>query len=298
MQATKSRGHDERTRAEGQASALDRLLALAHSFLPTRALSRFTGVLARSRRPWLKNRLNRFFAERYALDLSEAERPRPEDYPSFNALFTRRLQPGSRPLPEDPGSLVSPCDGTVSAVGYLDGESILQAKGVRYRLPTLLGGLPHGGLTDGAFITIYLSPRDYHRFHAPLALSLESERHIPGRLLTVAPSAVRGIGDLFLRNERLALRWQSDRGPVALVAVGALNVGSIETVWSGVSDAPPGSSHHYAPEEGPRLQRGDELGRFNLGSTLILLLPRKTTDWDPGLVPGTRLRMGQALERS
>ena len=283
--------------AEPAAHLADRVRAFGHRLLPTRLLSRVTWHVARSPRPWLKNRLNRFLVQRYGLDLSEAEHADPCAYPTFNALFTRALRPGARPLPEDPQALVSPCDGTVSAVGHLRGEQLIQAKGIEYPLSTLLGGLDATPLRDGAFVTIYLSPRDYHRFHAPLAGRLCAERHVPGRLLTVAPCAVRAIRGLFLRNERHVTLWETAVGPVAVIPVGAVNVGSIETVWGGAVADASGLSRDYAPGAGVFLDRGEELGRFNLGSTVILVLPRGAVRWADGLVSGQSVRMGEVLGR-
>ncbi|ABM61600.1 phosphatidylserine decarboxylase [Halorhodospira halophila SL1] len=282
---------------ESAASTADRLRAAVHWLLPTRLLSRLTWHVARSPRPWLKNRLNRFLVRRYGLDLSEAEHSDPTAYPTFYALFTRALRPGARPLPEDPQALISPCDGTVSAVGHLHGERLIQAKGIEYSLRGLLHGLDPAPFRDGAFVTIYLSPRDYHRFHAPVAGRLQAERHVPGRLLTVAPSAVRAIRGLFLRNERHVTLWETVVGLVAVVPVGAVNVGSIETVWGGPVGEAPGLSRDFGPGEGVFLGRGEELGRFNLGSTVVVVLPAGVVRWADGLVAGRPVRMGEVLGR-
>ncbi len=284
-------------RTEPAAGPADRLRGAGHRLLPTRLLSALTRRLARIRRPALKDRLNRLLVRRHGLDLGEAMAAAPEAYPSLNALFTRALRPGARPLPEDPRALACPCDGTVSAAGHLDGEQLLQAKGLPYTVAELLGGLDPAPFRDGAFVTLYLSPRDYHRFHAPLDARLMAERHVPGRLLTVAPAAVRSIPGLFVRNERHVTCWQTAAGPLAYIPVGAVNVGSIETAWGGEVGDPPGRRRDYPGGQGPRFQRGDELGRFNLGSTIILILPAGTVAWADDLEPGRRVRMGEAIGR-
>ncbi len=286
------------SRTEAAGGAVERLRGAGHRLLPTRLLSGLTRRVARIRRPAaLKDRLNRLFARRYGLDLGEAERAEPEAYPDLNALFTRALRPGARPLPEDPRALACPCDGTVSAAGHLDGGRLLQAKGLPYEVAELLGGFDPAPFRDGAFVTLYLSPSDCHRFHAPLDARLVAERHVPGRLLTVAPVAVRSIPRLFVRNERHVTRWQTAAGPLAYVPVGAVNVGSIETAWGGEVGDPPGRRRDYPAGQGPAFQRGDELGRFNLGSTVILLLPPGTIRWAQHLAPGRKVRMGEALGR-
>ncbi|MFW6380213.1 MAG: archaetidylserine decarboxylase [Halorhodospira sp.] len=290
------RNPPEPPRAEPGPSPADRLRGIGHRLLPTRLLSQLTRNLARCRWPWLKDRINRFFAERYRLELSEAEHPVPEAYPTFHALFTRALRPDARPLPADPGAVASPCDGTVSAVGCLRHGQLLQAKGIDYSAAALLDGAADPeAFRDGAFLTLYLSPSDYHRFHAPLDARLVAERHVPGRLLTVAPAAVRSIPGLFLRNERLVTSWESAAGPMAYIPVGALNVGSIETVWGGEAGDPPGHQRSYPGDQAPHLRRGDELGRFNLGSTIILLFGPGTVWWRPDLAPGQRVQMGEPL---
>lgn len=272
----------------------DRVRAALHRALPTQALTWAVRPLAHSRRPWLKDRLNTLFARRYGLDLSEAEATSPTAYTSLNALFTRALRPGARPLPRDPNTLAGPCDGTVSAVGSLDGDGLLQAKGVTYSATELLAGLHGDEFRDGAYLTTYLAPQDYHRIHAPLSARLAASRHVPGRLLTVGPSTARAVPRLYLRNERLVTLWQTAVGPMAIVLVGATNVGTIETTWDGPTGNPPRIERQYG-RDGPYLLRGDELGRFNLGSTVILLLPRDALIWSPLLRPGRRIRTGEPL---
>ncbi|MCG5530793.1 archaetidylserine decarboxylase [Halorhodospira halochloris] len=269
------------TSSEPEPNPSDRLKALAMQALPTRLLSQLTNRIARIKTPWIKNTLNRFFVCLYRIDLEQAVRHDPRDYESFNDLFTRALRPQARPLSTIPNSVVSPCDGTISAIGQLSGDQLIQAKGVTYPIAELMADLYNPELANGMFVTIYLPPSDYHRIHAPLRCSLEGCQHIPGRLLTVAASAVRAIPKLYVRNERLVTTWQTPVGPMALIPIGALNVGSIETAWD----------HQSSPD----LAQGDEVGRFNLGSTVIMILPQGTVDWNQALRATSRVLMGQSL---
>ncbi len=282
------------TLAPSAAGPRDHASALAQRLLPTRIASRITGRIARLQRPWLKDPLIRAFTRCCAIALEEADPSTPEAYPSLNALFTRALRPGSRPLPADPAALASPCDGTVSAVGVLEKDQLLQAKRHRYTAEELLAGDARA-FHGGSFLTLYLAPDDYHRIHMPLRGRLVAERHVPGRLLSVSPRLTRAIPRLFARNERLVTHWKTSLGPMAIVAVGALNVGSIETVWRGVAGTREGAAHEYPSGAGPELQRGEELGRFNLGSTVVLLLPPNAARWNEHLEPGCKLRMGEAV---
>lgn len=307
---------------EPQPQISDRVKAVIQQLLPTRAISYLTNRIAHTRIAWIKNPLNRIFCSIYKLDLEQAETSDPTAYASFNELFTRALRPSARPLSDAPNSIVSPCDGTISAIGQLDGENIIQAKGNTYSLSELLAELHDPRLTNGMFVTIYLSPGDYHRIHAPINARLLAYQHVPGRLLTVAPAAVRAIPRLFVRNERLITIWQTELGPCALIPVGALNVGSIETVWASAAQVsnctgtaprfydPPDArgwqqgeaqrdtadNNHYGPlATPPALSRGEELGRFNLGSTVILLFPAGSLTWSSHLHCGSRVLMGQPL---
>ena len=290
---------DHPVAAPGAARLRDRLLSLPLHLLPHHPVSRVVHRLARSRRPWLRQRLIGAFSRRFRVDRAEAEQQDPAGYPDFNSFFTRALRPGARPLPDDPAALACPADGAVSAMGRLDGGRILQAKGRDYTVTELLGGDTDraAALNDGAFATIYLSPRDYHRVHMPWSGTLRETVHIPGRLFSVAPPTVRAIPRLFARNERVACLFDTDCGPMAVVLVGAINVASIATVWAGEITPPRGrrivSRDHSA--DGIHLERGAEMGRFNMGSTVIVLLPRQTVAWDPGLDTGQPVRMGQPL---
>ncbi|SFM35918.1 phosphatidylserine decarboxylase [Ectothiorhodospira mobilis] len=282
---------------DASAPLADRIRALALHVLPHHAISRGVHRLARLQTP-LKDPVARWFIRHYGLDMDEAVHADPAAYPSFNALFTRALRPGARPLDPRPDALLSPADARVSQLGRIRAGRLLQAKGHDYTATALLGGEDRAApFQDGDFITLYLSPRDYHRVHMPASGSLRETAHIPGRLFSVAPFTTRAIPGLFTRNERLVCLFDTPHGPLALVLVGAINVGSIETVWGGETGsrargAPRVKDHHADPVA---LERGEEMGRFNLGSTVILLLPRGRVRWDPALAPDQTVRVGQGL---
>lgn len=308
---------------DSSAHQIDKAKAALQQLLPTRLISLLTYRLARLPTPWIKGLFNRLFVMLYDIDLKQAEKDDIKAYTSFNDLFTRALKPGARPVERSARAVISPCDGTISAVGQLNGDQIIQAKGITYSVAELMANLYCPQLADGVFITIYLSPGDYHRIHAPVSGRLIACRHIPGRLLSVAPSAVRAIPKLFARNERLVTVWQTHAGIFALIPIGALNVGSIETVWDDDSGSPElgaqSDAHnplaHAEPPTKPQsnqrvsgkpelghspscryeLCQGEELGRFNLGSTVILLFPQGKVDWRPELSNGSRVAMGQTI---
>ncbi|GIX21461.1 MAG: hypothetical protein KatS3mg121_0244 [Gammaproteobacteria bacterium] len=217
----------------------DRLLTLIVALLPQHALSRLVFHLSR-RRSRLKNIAIRWFVRRYGVNLAEAACERPEDYPHFNAFFTRALKAGARPIDRDPDALVSPSDGRLSEFGRIETGRLLQAKGHDYRLLDLLGGRRHlaEAFGDGAFTTIYLAPGDYHRVHMPLAGRLQTMLFIPGRLYSVAPFTTRVVRGLFARNQRVVCHFEGEDGPFCVVLVGALNVSAIETVWHGLVRPP------------------------------------------------------------
>ena len=276
---------------------IDRARALALSCLPQHALSRLVLRLTRLHTR-LKNPLARWFIRAYGVDMSEAAEPDPTAYPSFNAFFTRPLRAGVRPPAGDEDTLVSPVDGRVSQSGAIEAGRLYQAKGIDYALTALLGGDEDaaGRFAGGAFATLYLAPGDYHRIHMPLAGELRSMSHVPGRLFSVAPWTVSTVDGLFARNERVVALFDTDHGPLGLVLVGAINVAAIETVWAGLVTPPRGrrvTTTAY-DGDGPRLDRGAEMGRFNMGSTVIVLVPASMSlsDVPP---PGGRVRLGQRL---
>jgi len=267
--------------------------------LPQHALSRVVFHLTRVRTR-LKDPLVRWFIRRYGVDMREAADPDPAAYASFNEFFTRPLRAGARPLPGDDASVVSPVDGRISQIGRITEGAIIQAKGIDYTAAALLGGSDLArDFADGSFATLYLAPGDYHRIHMPLAGRLQQMVHVPGRLYSVAPWTVAGLPGLFTRNERVCTIFSTAHGPLAMAWVGAINVAAIETVWSGLVTPPRGRRIRrtdYTSSTPVELDRGAEAGRFNMGSTVILLLAHGVT-WDAGLLPGERVRMGQRLAR-
>ncbi len=284
---------------EHNASLIDYLKALPQYLMPGHLISRFTYWFTRIRSPWLKERFTAWFAKQYRVDLSEAEQPDLKAYEHFNAFFTRALKPGARPIAEQADALVSPVDGTVSQACPIEEGRIFQAKGHHYTVEELLGGdkLLAERFNNGIFTTIYLSPRDYHRIHMPFAGRLRKMLHIPGRLFSVNPATTRVVKGLFARNERVVSLFDTDFGPLAVVKVGAVNVGSIETVWAGQVTPPAGRivrSWNYEDED-ITLAKGEELGRFNMGSTVILLLPPDAAHFGEQLVPGAVTRMGESI---
>jgi phosphatidylserine decarboxylase len=279
-----------------------RLFVALQYTLPQHLLSRLMYRLARVEWGPLRRLSIRTFVRLVGIDMEEAVQPDPRLYPHLAALFTRALRPDARPLDPDPRALVCPADGTVSQIGPIAEGRIVQAKGQDYSLQDLLGGRTdlHRQFEGGSFATIYLSPKDYHRVHMPLAGDLKETIHLGGRLFSVNAVTAALVPGLFARNERVVSVFDSDAGPMALVLVGAIFVGGIETVWAGeITPEVPGRSQRIRHRAGTgtriSLGRGDEMGRFNLGSTVILLLPAGAVTWDPALRPGTQVRMGQRL---
>lgn len=277
----------------------DRVRAAVQWALPQHALSRLVLRLTHSRRRWLKALLIRRIAAAYDVDLSEAAEPNPAAYASFNDFFTRPLAPGARPLPDDPAAVASPVDGVVSQAGTIADGRVFQAKGREFSVEELLGGAPDRALPfrGGSFATLYLSPRDYHRIHMPVDGRLVETVHVPGRLFSVDERTTRAVPRLFARNERVAAVFDSAAGPLAVVMVGALFVSAIDTVWQG-RITPPSSRWVRAwrhGDDGPAFARGDEIGRFNMGSTVILLFGRGRVAWSPELAPEAVVRMGRTI---
>ena len=274
----------------------DLALALQYA-LPHRLLTTLARGISRWRWRPFKNALIRLVVRRFEVDLSEAELSDPEDYESFDAFFTRALKPGLRRFDASDPAILCPCDGTVSEAGQVAAGRLLQAKGINYQLADLLGDERAAeALHGGRFITLYLSPRDYHRVHMPFAGRLRTSLHIPGRLFSVAPFAVEGVPGLFTRNERLVGLFDTDYGPAAVVMVGAMLVSGIETPWGGWFVPPYANRvqrHDYATP--PMLERGSEFGRFHYGSTVIVITPARAPDWRPGLINGRRTRVGEVL---
>ena len=261
--------------------------------LPQHGLSRALGRLAASEAPWVRGPLIRAFARAYGVDLSEAERTRASDYRSFNDFFSRALGPGARPISDAPGAVVSPADGVVSQTGRIEQGELIQAKGIRYSFRDLADACADPAFEGGAFATIYLSPSDYHRVHLPLAGRLVRTVAIPGRLFSVNAATEAGVPGLFAVNERLVMEFETDRGRMLVVMVGAMIVASIETVWDG--PASPYRERVDTPHD-RAFETGDEIGRFLLGSSVVLAFEPGRVDLG-GLAAGDVLRMGQAIGR-
>ncbi len=281
-----------------------RLFVGLQYLLPQHLLSGAVHSLARLRVGWVKNALIDNFLVNYRPDMSEAEEPDPRAYPSFNAFFTRALRPGARAVDAAPTALVSPVDGTVSQIGRTDGSALVQAKGLTYTLEALLDEAAPAWapvFRGGGFATLYLAPHNYHRVHMPLAGTLQAAWYVPGQLFSVNATTAAQVPGLFARNERVVCVFADGTLSFALVLVGALFVGSISTVWHG--DVTPRSPRVRAElpldfvRAGLRLEKGAEMGRFNMGSTVILLLPPGRSEWLADLAPGRAIRVGQALAR-
>lgn len=279
----------------------NKFFVLSQYITPQLAVSRLAGRLAdNDRTPALKNRVVRWFIGRYGVNMSEAAEPNPEAYPSFNAFFTRALKPGARPVDSGDTTLVSPVDGAISQLGHVTDDRVFQAKGQSFSLTELLGGDEQraADFAEGEFTTIYLSPKDYHRIHMPLAGRLREMVYIPGKLFSVNPVTADNVPNLFARNERVACIFDTDAGPMAMVLVGAMIVGSVETTWSGVVAPGNGqvtSTRYDNGQADIRFEKGEEMGRFRLGSTVVLVMPKGSVTWNEDEVPGKTVRMGEAF---
>ena len=281
------------------ASFGDQLFAAVQRCLPTRALSALMYRIAEIDHPGFKNRLIKAFMKGYPIDLAEAERETVEEYRHFNDFFTRALKHNARPMPRDPDLLASPVDGRISQLGPIRDGRIFQAKGHDYTAAELLADAELAKAFDGgSFATIYLAPHNYHRVHIPFGGKLRSWTYVPGRLFSVNPATARSMPRLFSRNERMVAIFDTSFGPMAVVMVGALFVGGIETVWGGRLTPPhirARTPFHHSLAQTVALARGDELGRFHMGSTVVLLAPKGVLDWDSQLAAGDVLRLGQPL---
>ena len=275
------------------------LSVLMQYLLPHRLLSALANRLTHSRvRPW-KDWLIRRAVSHFRIDVDEAAEPNLQAYPSFNAFFTRALRHGVREPDADPATLLQPADGIMSQCGRIEAGRIFQAKGQDFTAAELLGSESLAApYADGHFANIYLSPRDYHRVHMPWGGRLVETLHVPGRLFSVAPWAVRAIPRLFARNERLVCHFETDFGPMCMVMVGALLVSGVETVWNGVNIPPYGHKPwrlDFRPA-GPTLERFAEMARFNYGSTVIVLFPAGAVELD-AIAPESPTRLGRRLGR-
>jgi len=275
----------------------DRLAVLPQYLLPKQALTVLAGRIASARAGRLTTALIAWFVRRYGVSMGEAANPDIASYVSFNDFFTRALQEGARPLAQ--AELLCPVDGAISQFGMMKKDQILQAKGHHYSSRALLGGAAElaAQFDDGSFATLYLSPRDYHRIHMPCAGRLMRMIYVPGELFSVNPTTARGVPGLFARNERVVCIFDSAHGPFALVLVGATIVGSMATVWHGVVNAERSGvirQWDYGQQD-VSLAQGQEMGRFLLGSTVVLLFPQGLLQFNPAWAPGRAIRMGEAM---
>ncbi|MBS0447001.1 MAG: phosphatidylserine decarboxylase [Proteobacteria bacterium] len=275
----------------------DRLAVLPQYLLPKQALTALAGWAARARGGALTTAAIRSFIDRYGVDMSEAADPEPGSYPTFNDFFTRALKPGARPIAQ--ADLVCPVDGAISQFGAIEGDRIFQAKGHDYSTLALVGGDADlaRGFENGHYATLYLSPKDYHRIHMPCDARLARMTHVPGALFSVNPVTARGVPGLFARNERVVCVFDSACGRFVLALVGATIVGSMATVWHGVVNPPrPGHLRDWRYDDRTiALRQGEEMGRFLLGSTVVLLFPPQGLRFDPAWSAGRTIRLGEPM---
>ena len=275
----------------------DRLAVLLQYLLPKQALTVLAGKFANARAGGLTTGVIRWFVGRYGVNMGEAANPDIASYTSFNEFFTRPLKSGARPLAQ--ADFICPVDGAISQFGAIERDQIFQAKGHSYSTTALVGG--DGELAQqfesGSFATLYLSPKDYHRIHMPCDGRLLRMIHVPGDLFSVNPVTARGVPGLFARNERVVCVFDSTHGPFVLVLVGATIVGSMATVWHGVVNPPrPGHLREWRYEDQQLLfKQGDEMGRFLLGSTVVMLFPRGVMKFNPEWAPQQPIRLGEKM---
>jgi phosphatidylserine decarboxylase len=275
----------------------ERLEVLLQYALPKRAITEFGHHIASMHGGAVTTAIIRWFIGKYGVNMAEAAHPDISSYPSFNDFFTRALKPGARPLAG--ADLICPVDGAISQFGAIDGEQIFQAKGHHYSTTALVGGDAElaARFNGGSFATIYLSPKDYHRIHMPAAGTLKRMIYVPGELFSVNPATARGVPGLFARNERVVCHFESAHGPFVLALVGATIVGSMATVWHGVVN-PPRTKEvrqwHYNTSA-VELAQGDEMGRFLLGSTVVMLFPPGPCRFNAAWAPGAAVRLGEMM---
>ena len=270
---------------------------LLQYLLPKQAITWFAGKVANAEAGRITTAIIDDFIRRYGVDMTEAAQPNSDRYASFNAFFTRALRDGVRPLAA--ADLVSPVDGAISQLGSIEHDQILQAKGHRYSTRALVGGdaALAAEFDNGSFATIYLSPKDYHRIHMPCAGRLRRMIHVPGALFSVNPATAQGVPGLFARNERVVCVFDGEHGPFIVTLVGATIVGSMATVWHGIVNPPRSATlrEWRYDDQQITLKAGDELGRFLLGSTVVLLFPQGRLDFAEDWVAGKPVRFGEAM---
>jgi len=275
----------------------DRLAVLPQYLLPKQALTTLAGKFASARLGGLTTSVIRWFVGRYNVNMAEAANPDIASYTSFNDFFTRALKPGARPLAS--ADLICPVDGAISQFGPIAKDQVFQAKGHTYSTTALVGGdaAAAARFDNGHFATLYLSPRDYHRIHMPCAGELTRMVHVPGDLFSVNPTTARGVPGLFARNERVVCFFESAQGPFVLVLVGATIVGSMATVWHGQVNPPrTGTLRQWDYAKGQvSLQQGEEMGRFLLGSTVVMLFPQGPLQFNPQWSPTRPIQLGESM---
>ena len=278
----------------------DRLAVIPQYLLPKLALTRFAGSVANAQAGEKTTSIIRWFVGRYQVNMEEAANSDITSYRSFNEFFTRPLKAGVRPIAN--ASYVCPVDGAISQFGHIHADQIFQAKGHQYSTTALVGGDAQlaAQFQDGEFATIYLSPRDYHRIHMPCAARLLQMIYVPGDLFSVNPTTARGVPGLFARNERVVCVFESEKGPFVLTLVGATIVGSMATVWHGIVNPPrPGQIKVWNyQDQDIRLAKGEEMGRFLLGSTVVLLFPKDTLNFNPNWQAAASVRLGEAMAQA
>lgn len=275
----------------------DRLAVLPHYLLPKGALTNFAGRVAGAKGGAMTTRLIRWFVGKYNVNMDEALNPDITSYSSFNEFFTRALRPDARPLAN--ADFICPIDGRISQFGAIDDDQIYQAKGHKFSTTALVGGdaTLAAKFQHGSFANLYLSPRDYHRIHMPCDGKLTRMIYIPGDLFSVSPAAARGIPGLFARNERVVCVFDTANGPFVMTLVGATIVGSMATVWHGVVNPPraPQICEWKYDDQNIVLKKGDELGRFLLGSTVVMLFPKDTMSFNPAWQPAGPVKLGEMM---
>ena len=273
----------------------DKISVLFQHLLPQHLLSYCMGKIADCR--WLrwKNFMIQHFIKRYSVDMSLAQLENPTDYPTFNSFFTRHLKPALRPVTQNSNEIASPVDGSVSQLGKINGEQLFQAKGFYFSLSSLLGNSPHLSklFHNGNFVTLYLAPKDYHRVHMPLSGKLQETIYIPGRLFSVNQKTTHTIPCLFSRNERLVCLFETEMGPMIIILIGAMLVGSLNTAWGTVPRTKTIVTNTFS--DGIELARGADMGHFKMGSTVILLFPENTMQWANFLAEDTVVKMGEPI---
>ncbi len=281
---------------------MDQVKITLQYIMPKHLISRLVGLLAAAKLGFITHALIKLFIKSYGINMAEAQHENASDYRSFNEFFTRPLKDGMRPIVQDDSMLAHPVDGAVSQLGRIEGDQLIQAKGHYYSLQALLGGddLTAAPYKNGQFACIYLAPKDYHRIHMPIAGTLREMIYVPGELFSVNPLTAENVPGLFARNERVVTIFDTEVGPMALVLVGATIVASIETVWAGTVTPPRGKDvfRWQYPESGPNavhLAKGAEMGRFKLGSTVVLTFAPNAVEFLPNNYPGSVTRMGSAF---